>query len=286
MADPNEKQTNFKIEVWPDTVVSDGNNEVTVKCSFKDKKGKPLKEEIPVGFVCKKQKINEEKNVSHGSVSFKFRPGRPTGKTHFKVTSSLGEQSGTILIRPTPYQYIRDLFVSILMAVVIAFGVIRPFILQTYFIPSSSMEPTFYEKDRIIGLMFPYKFRNPRPGEIIIFRRPGIGVSHEIKLPFYTVKWLSPTNFIKRVIAAGGDTVEIRDLTVYVNDRPLKEPYLKQPPFYRMPPLKLPKGTLFMMGDNRNYSQDSHVWGPLELKNVRSKAWIQFWPFDRMKVVR
>jgi len=284
MARDSEKNAGFKIELSHNSVVSDGKTEVTVKCIFRDKKGKPLKEEFPVTFVCRKQKIREEKTASHGGVSFKFRPRRPTGKTPFLVITPHGEQAGVILVRPTPAQYVRDFVVSILMAVVIAFGVIRPFILQTYFIPSGSMEPTFYEKDRLVGLMFPFRFREPRRGEVVVFHRPGEVLEHRI--PLLNVKWKTNINFIKRVIAIGGDTIEIRDLTVYLNNRPLTEPYVKQPPFYNMPAVKVPKGSVFLMGDNRNNSLDSHYWGPLPLKYVRSKAWVQFWPPDRIKVIR
>jgi signal peptidase I len=283
MARNPEKPENFRLEVSPESIISDGKTEVTVKCAFKDKKGKASKEEFPVTFLCARQKIRIEKNASHGGVSFKFKPTRATGKTPFHIVTPSGEQSGTMMIRPTPYQYVKDFVVSILLAVIIAFGIIRPFILQTYFIPSESMEPTFYKNDRLVGLMFPFFFRTPHRGEVVVFRRPGVTISH--KVPILNVKWNTKVNFIKRVIAVGGDTIEIHDLTVYVNNKPLKEPYVAQPPFYRMPPVKVPKGSVFLMGDNRNNSLDSHVWGALPLKYVQSKAWAQFWPIDRLKVV-
>ncbi len=280
-----DKSSTFRMEVKPDRVVSDGISEVSVRCSFKGKKGDPSKEDIPVTFICRKLKIKEEKTAQKGSVTFKFKPKRPTGKTLLTVSTPQGEQSAVITVLPTPYQYIRDTVQAIVLAVIIAFGIIRPFIIQTYYIPSSSMEPTFYEKDRLIGLMFPYRIRDPKPGEIVIFNRKGEVLKHTLRLPFHTFEWTTKVNFIKRVIAVGGDTVEIRDLTVYVNNKPLTEPYLKQPPFYNMAPVKLPKNTFFMMGDNRNNSLDSHIWGPLPRKNVISKAWVQFWPLDRIKII-
>ncbi|MFA6449394.1 MAG: signal peptidase I [bacterium] len=275
----------FKLEVKPDRVVSDGAHEVSVRCVFKLKKA-DSKEDIPVVLACRKLKIKEEKSAHKGSVTFKFKPTRPTGKTLIKVSSPLGVQTAVITVIPTPYQYIRDMLQAIILAVIIAFGVIRPFLIQTYYIPSASMEPTFYENDRLIGLMFPFRFHDPKPGEIVIFQRDGEFTVHSLPLPFHPLKWKSKTNFIKRVIAVGGDMIEVRDMTVYVNNKPLKEPYVKQPPYNNFAAYKLPKNTFFMMGDNRNNSLDSRFWGALPRKGIVSKAWVQFWPPDRMKIVR
>ncbi len=282
------QETGFRIdvEVKTDAVVSDGAHEVSVKCIVRDKNGKSIRDEIPVNFSCPKQKVKDQKISRPGGVTFKFKPRRPTGKTKILVSTSLAAKEAFIFVKPTPAQYIRDLIQAVVLAFIIAFGLIRPFILQTYYIPSGSMEPTLYEGDRVIGLMFPYRLRDPKPGEIAIFRRQGEYEHHLLRLPFHTFRWKTQTNFIKRVMATGGDTVEIRDLTVYVNHKPIKEPYIMEPPMYDMPALKLPAKTLFMMGDNRNNSNDSHLWGPLPRGKIMAKAWIRFWPLNRIRIIR
>ncbi|HOO55678.1 MAG TPA: signal peptidase I [bacterium] len=282
MAKEKKLDTKFGLDVKPESLVSDGIQEVSVRCSFKDKKGKHSKEEIPVVLVCNKQKIRQEKTTRSGSVTFKFKPGKPTGKTKIEVITPDGSEQRTITINPTTYQYFRDLFVAISMAFIIAFGLIRPFILQTYYIPSGSMEPTFYKNDRLIGLMYPVRLHKFGKGDIVVFNRDGEVIEYNLIL----FKWKKKVNFIKRLIAEGGDTIEVKDLTVYVNNEPLKEPYVKQPPFYNMAPVKVPEGHVFLMGDNRNNSNDSHYWGTLPVKNIKSKAWFRFWPLDRIGLVR
>lgn len=278
-----DKTSAFKVEVKPDRVVSDGTHEVTVKCTYKHKKGDGISDSIPFSLNSKKLKINEEKSAAKGNVTFKFTPTRPTGKTQLTVSSSLGSESFSITVIPTTAQYIRDMFLSIFWAVIIAFGIIRPFILQTYYIPSASMEPTLYENDRVIGLMFPFRFRDPKPGEIIIFQRKGEYTNHVLPIPFTKVQFKTKTNFIKRVIAVGGDTVEINNHTLYVNHKPKDEPYIKELIMTDFAPYKVPKNSFFMMGDNRNNSLDSRFWGALPRKYIVSKAWVQFWPIDRVK---
>ncbi|HOC92299.1 MAG TPA: signal peptidase I [bacterium] len=283
MPDGKDNSPSMRVEVKPDSVVSDGLSEVVVKCSFKDSKGKAVKEDIPVTAECRKLKYKEEKTARGGSVTFKIKPLKPTGKTKVAVSSPHGEQTAVFFVKPTPKQYVRDLLQAIVLAFIVAFGIIRPFILQTYVIPSSSMEPTIYIGDRVVGFMFTYRFREPQRGEIIVFNQDGERTPRPIPIPFLKDP---KTNFIKRVVAVGGDTIEVRDLTVYVNHMPINEPYIKAPPLYNMAAVKVPEGHVFLMGDNRNNSNDSHVWGPLPLKNVRSKGWARFWPLDRIKILK
>ena len=293
---PSEQDSRFtvKLEVKPDRVVSNGTDEVVLKCSITDEKKKSPKEDIPVAFLVRKQRVREEKTAHRGAATFKFKPSRPTGRTRISCETPHGSDSAWILINPTPAQYVRDMLWAVLMAFIVAFGVIRPFILQTFYIPSGSMEPTLYEHDRLVGLMFPYRFRDPRPGEIVIFTRPD--QVEEKRIPLTPVKWKSRIKFIKRVVAVGGDTVEVKDLTVYLNGRPVDEPFIKQPPFQDMAPYKVPEGCVFLMGDNRNNSLDARFWGPvvqgrrtpeaLDRRHIISKAVLRFWPPDRAGLVR
>lgn len=83
------------------------------------------------------------------------------------------------------------------------------------------------------------------------------------------------------MIGLPGQTVEVKQGKVYVDDRPLNEPYIAAPPTYRMLPIAVKPGTIFVMGDNRNNSNDSHVWGLLPQENIIGRAWERFFPFDR-----
>jgi signal peptidase I len=114
-----------------------------------------------------------------------------------------------------------------------------------------------------------YLFGGPARGDIIVFRYP--------KDP--------SRDFIKRVIAVSGDTVEIRAGTVYVNGSPLKEGYTAAAPNYQMSAEQVPAGNYFVLGDNRNNSSDSHIWGLVPEENIIGRAWLSYWPVDQVGVV-
>jgi signal peptidase I len=109
-----------------------------------------------------------------------------------------------------------------------------------------------------------YLFTQPARGDVIVFRYP--------KDP--------SRDFIKRVIAVPGDTVEIRPGVVIINDKTLPEGYVSAPPNYAMQPETVPAGNYFVLGDNRNNSSDSHVWGLVPEGNIIGKAWVSYWPRD------
>lgn len=105
-------------------------------------------------------------------------------------------------------------------------------------------------------------FHPPQRGDIIVFRFPD-----------------DPSrDFIKRVIGVPGDTVAVKDGVVYVNGRPMEEPYIMAPPQYTMPAERVPNGEYFVLGDNRNNSSDSHVWGLVPYGNIIGQAWVSYWP--------
>lgn len=107
-----------------------------------------------------------------------------------------------------------------------------------------------------------YLFHPPNRGDIVVFRFPKD--NHR--------------DFIKRIIAVPGDTVEIKQGKVYVNGRALKETYIKEPPRYDMPLQRIPPDSYFVLGDNRNNSDDSHVWGIVPSQNIVGKPWATVWP--------
>lgn len=150
---------------------------------------------------------------------------------------------------------------------------IRWFVAEPRFIPSDSMVPTLAVGDRLVIEKVSYRFSHPHPGDIVVFYPPAI-------LQEY-FGFGDDQAFIKRVIGAPGDRIRIEDGTVYVNDQPLAEPYIAAPPNYRLLPVQVPPDAYFVMGDNRNNSNDSHVWGFLPEKNIIGRAIFRFWPLDR-----
>lgn len=155
------------------------------------------------------------------------------------------------------------------LAWVLAFG-IKTYVVQPFIIPSSSMEPTLLISDRVLVNKFIYRFRQPRQGDIVVFMSPQEG----------------GLDLIKRVIAVGGQTVEIRDGMVSVDGEQLVEPYVNatNPDHYSADkPVKVPAGTIWVMGDNRANSKDSRYIGPQKVSNVLGEAFAIYWPLDRLR---
>jgi len=165
---------------------------------------------------------------------------------------------------------IKDWVVSILVAVVLAFF-IRYFIVELYLVEGPSMQPTLISKERLVVNKFIYRFRTPEKGEILVFRYP--------KDP--------SRDFIKRVIATPGDTIEIKDGRIFVNQQLLNENYILDKTRGSYPLSTVPEGHIFVMGDNRNNSEDSRFkdvgFVPFDL--IKGKAMMVFWPFDNLKTL-
>jgi len=154
-----------------------------------------------------------------------------------------------------------------LKAAVIALALalfIRAFIVQAYKIPSGSMLQTLQIGDHLLVNKLVYLFNNPERGDIIVFKYP-----RDPK-----------RDFVKRVIGLPGETLKLAHNTIYINGKPLVEPYAIYQDRYApssFGPVTVPPGHLFMMGDNRDNSQDSRVWGPLDINKIRGKAFIIHW---------
>ena len=159
-----------------------------------------------------------------------------------------------------------------LMAIAIAIAVvIRLFIAEPRFIPSNSMDPTLHIGDRLLVEKLSYRFHSPHHGDIVVFEPPP---------QLQAVGYRPEQAFIKRVIGLPGDTLTVHDGRVYLNNQPLTEPYILTSPNYEMTSVTVPDNALFVMGDNRNDSNDSHIWGFLPIKNVIGHATVRFWPPD------
>jgi len=158
--------------------------------------------------------------------------------------------------------FFREILVTLAIAVVLFFGL--QLLVQSYIIKESSMQPNFQEGQRLLVNKVTYRFHGPEPGDVIILHPP----------PPYDSKLI----FIKRVIALPGETVEVKMGSVYVNGVKLEEPYIKEPPSYTLNPEKIPEDSYFVLGDNRDISNDSHTGWLVPRENVVGKAWLIIWP--------
>ena len=156
---------------------------------------------------------------------------------------------------------------------------------QARMVPSGSMEPTFAVGDRI--LVVPVKARDlsVARGDVLIFRPPFERTAEQAEGWASSLMTLSDDQaYVKRAIGLPGDEIRIRKGEgVYVNGALLDEPYLKMAPQYEWGPKRVPEGHLFMLGDNRNHSFDSHYWGFLPVKNVTGKPAAVIWPPQRWR---
>ena len=165
---------------------------------------------------------------------------------------------------------LKEWVISITAAVLLAM-VIRTFIVELYIVEGPSMKPTLQDAERLVVNKFIYRVREPEKGEVLIFRYPR-----------------DPSrDFVKRVIATAGDTIEIKDGRVYVNDQLQREDYILEKTRTEYSKVTIPDGTVFVMGDNRNNSEDSRFsdvgFVPLDL--VKGKAVLIFWPLDDFKAL-
>jgi signal peptidase I len=169
---------------------------------------------------------------------------------------------------------------AIALAVVLAL-LIRSFIVQAFHIPSSSMVPTFLEGDRVLVSKFAFGLRNPFTNKVIIETgSPSRGDVVIFKYPEDP-----STDFVKRVMGLPGETVEIIDGRVRIDGQFIEDRHGHYDNPFRIStrdygPEKVPEGQYFMMGDNRDYSNDSRVWGFVDASLLRGKAWRLYWSWD------
>jgi signal peptidase I len=190
--------------------------------------------------------------------------------------------------KPTFWQGLREVLIILVIAAIVAIF-IQSFFMKAFMIPSSSMSPTLQIGDRVLVDRVTYYFRKPRRGDIIVFRYPPKDPKalNTTNLFFWPIDQILETlhvthrmespPFVKRVIATGGETIEIKQGQIYINGKKIKEDY-KVPDNYDMPATRIPDGELFCMGDNRPNSRDSRYWGTVPIRAVIGKVFLKWWP--------
>jgi signal peptidase I len=167
-----------------------------------------------------------------------------------------------------------EFVLTLVLAYFIAQGV-RAWVIQPFVVPTGSMLPTIQLSDQVLANMFVYRFSTPQRGDIVVLDDPDGKVD----------------TLIKRVIAVGGQTVDLRDGKVVVDDQVLSEPYthgLPSDPIERADaknityPITIPANSIWVMGDNRTSSQDARYFGPVPLSSVHGKAFFIYWPWARI----
>ncbi|CAK6690914.1 Signal peptidase I S [Synechococcus sp. CBW1107] len=155
---------------------------------------------------------------------------------------------------------------------------LRWLVIEPRWIPSGSMLPTLELQDRILVEKVRPKLDRPLPnGTIVVFHAPAVLVAAG-----YDPK----AALIKRVVGQPGDDIEVRDGQLLRNGDPVLEPWRSEAMDYSFGPITVPEGELLVLGDNRNASLDSHVWGPLPRKEVIGTAMFRYWPLRRVGAIR
>jgi signal peptidase I len=163
---------------------------------------------------------------------------------------------------------LREVVITILIAVAI-FVCLR-LTVQAYSVQFTCMLPNIEEGDWVMVSKASYFFSDPQRGDVIVFDPP----------------FDSPHPFIKRVIGLPGETVEIKDGKVSINGTALDEEYIMSPPNYTMPAIEVPENEYFVLGDNRNNSNDSHYGWAVPRDNIIGKAWFRYWPLSKWGIIK
>lgn len=155
---------------------------------------------------------------------------------------------------------------------------VRTWVIQPYVVPTGSMLPTIQLGDQVLANKFIYRFHGPQKGDIVVFDNPMPEPGEE--------------TLIKRVIAIGGQTVDVKGGKVMVNGTALDEYYTYGQPSEKLPnsriqfPVYIPQGYIWLMGDNRTSSQDSRYFGPVAVSAVHGQAFFTYWPLSRFGTLK
>ncbi len=176
------------------------------------------------------------------------------------------ERQALAPVAPKRKNPIREVVETVVIALLIAL-VIRTFVVEVFVVDGRSMEPTLKTGERLLVNKFTYRLNEPQPGEVIVFRYP--------RQP--------DRDFIKRVMAVPGDKIEIKRGHVFVNGQEVAEPYLQFRGEGDWPVREVPPESVWVLGDNRNNSEDSRYFGEVPLKNIKGRAFFRFWPLGRWR---
>lgn len=157
----------------------------------------------------------------------------------------------------------RALLETVIPALLIAIG-INLFLAQATQVQGQSMEPNLHTAQRLVVEKVTYRFHGPRRGDIVVLDLPEAG----------------PELLIKRVIGLPGETISSQDGQVYINGEPLEEPYVTSPGGRDTAEQVVPPLHVFVMGDNRQFSNDSRNFGPVPIDDVIGRAWFSYWPLE------
>jgi signal peptidase I len=163
--------------------------------------------------------------------------------------------------------FAREMMGTIVPALIIAI-LIHLFLAQATRVEGYSMEPTLYGHQRLIIEKLRYRFHEPDRGDIVVISVPGFD-----------------NLLIKRGIGLPGDRLQMKDGVVYVNGQALDEPYINGHARGNYPLTKIPEGYIFVMGDNRNNSNDSRSFGPVPIENIVGHAWMRYWPLQDLSLM-
>lgn len=162
-------------------------------------------------------------------------------------------------------------WIAVIAGALLVAVLIRTLFLQTFYIPSESMETTLLKNDRVLVNKLSYKVHDLHRGDVVVFKRPPRETNTEIK------------DLIKRVIALPGETVQGRDCKIIIDGRELNEPYVDPGKCTSdFAPVKIEPGKVWVMGDNRPFSQDSRFFGQIEQNLIVGRAFVKIWPLGRL----
>lgn len=164
----------------------------------------------------------------------------------------------------TGWEFLKTLIIAFVLAQLIMVSVAQAFQVEQY-----SMEPTLLPRDRVLVDKLTYRFREPHRGDIVVLKYP---LNHQ-------------RNYIKRVVALPGDRLQVKDGKLYINGTRTQEPYLNGTPQGNYGPARVPTNSVFVMGDNRNNSEDSRAFGSLLKELIVGQALLVYWPPNRVRLL-
>ncbi len=162
------------------------------------------------------------------------------------------------------WEWVRSIIIAIIIALLV-----RVFVIEHFLVDGQSMQPTLEHNERILVNKFVYRFQEPEHEEIVVF------------------EYRDKRDFIKRVVGVEGDTVQIKDKKLYINDEPVEEPYIQKNSVDDYGPVTVPEGHYFVLGDNRANSRDSRYddVGFVSEEEIKGRAALVFWPFEGFRVL-